>query len=73
MESSTDQSTQQPQQGEHVKNKHRPNLIGGLVLVVLGVLFLLDNLLPGFRFHNYWPLILVAVGVGMLWNSYHKQ
>jgi len=40
--------------------------IGGFVLIALGVLFLADNLLPDFRFGDYWPVILVAVGVGIL-------
>lgn len=44
-------------------------LVGGLVLIVLGLLFLADNLFPQFNFSDYWPLILVAVGVGLLWKS----
>jgi lia operon protein LiaF len=43
--------------------------IGALVLVVLGVLFLLANhgLIPhlGQLFARWWPLILIAVGVGL--------
>ena len=29
--------------------------IGGVVLILLGVLFLLDNLVPGFDFGDWWP------------------
>lgn len=41
---------------------------GGLVLVVLGVLLLLSNLglLDWTALWQFWPLILVAVGVLML-------
>ncbi len=49
--------------------RNKGGLVGGLVLIVLGVLFLADNLFPQFNFSDYWPLILVAVGVGLLWKS----
>jgi len=38
------------------------------VLIVLGLLFLADNFLD-IRFHDFWPLILVAIGGGLLWRS----
>jgi len=44
----------------------RRGITGGIVLIALGVLFLLNNFLPDFRIGDYWPLILVAVGVGLL-------
>jgi lia operon protein LiaF len=43
---------------------------GAIILIGLGVLFLLSNfgLLPnlGALFARWWPLILIAVGAGML-------
>ena len=47
----------------------RRTMIGGIALIVLGALFLLDNFFPGFDFEHFWPLLLIAVGTGMLWNS----
>ena len=44
----------------------------GLVLIIAGTLALLDNLnLFSFRFNlgDWWPLILVALGVVHLWNN----
>lgn len=46
-----------------------PNLIGGIVLITLGVLFLLARLLPDFSFSDYWPVLLVVLGAGLLWKS----
>lgn len=51
------------------KSKDNQGLVGGLVLIVIGVLFLLQNMLPDFRFGDYWPLILVAIGIGLLWRG----
>ncbi len=41
----------------------------GYILIGIGVLFLFNNFLPGFSFGDYWPLLLIAVGGGILWNS----
>jgi len=44
--------------------------VGAVILIVLGALFLLSNLgwLPrlGPLFAQWWPLILIVVGVAML-------
>jgi LiaI-LiaF-like transmembrane region len=47
--------------------------VGGLVLIMLGLLFLGDRLIPGFHFGDYWPLILVAIGIGILWKGYRER
>ena len=53
------------------KEQSRDNrsLWGGLILVTMGVLFLLDNYIPRFNFSDYWPLIIIGVGVGLLINA----
>lgn len=40
----------------------------GLILIVAGAIFLLDNLrvFPWWRFGHLWPLILVAIGIALL-------
>ena len=47
---------------------HKPkSLLGGLILLVAGVLFLLSNhdMLPplGPLFHTWWPLLLIIAGL----------
>lgn len=44
------------------------NVIGGVILIVLGVLFLLDRWF-GIRFGDLWPLILIAVGVWLIFRD----
>jgi hypothetical protein len=48
----------------------RSKLFVPFILIGLGVLFLLSNfgLIPqlGLLFARWWPLILIAVGLGML-------
>ena len=50
------------------RKRDRGSLIGGLVLIVMGLLFLADNFYD-IRFSDFWPLILVAIGAGLLWRS----
>ena len=39
-------------------------MLGPLLLIVLGVLFLLNNVYPGvFRFGKMWPVILIVIGL----------
>ena len=39
-------------------------MLGPLLLIVIGVLFLLSNLYPGvFRFGKMWPVILIVIGL----------
>ena len=49
--------------------RNRGNLIGGLVLITLGGIFLADSFIPHIRFEDLWPLILVVIGIGLLINS----
>lgn len=50
-------------------NRTRGNLIGGLVLITLGALFLADEFIPHISFSDLWPIILVVIGIGLLINS----
>jgi cell shape-determining protein MreD len=57
---------QQPPRESDVR---RGRIMGGVVLVMLGVLFLLRNMYPWFRFEDYWPVILIAIGLVLMWKS----
>ncbi len=46
----------------------------GIILIGLGVMLLLPEYLPGFHWHDIWPLILVLLGlVLILRNGHHSQ
>jgi len=52
-----------------IKKEKKGSLVGGLVLITLGALFLADELVPQVNFGDLWPLILVAIGIGLLINA----
>lgn len=46
----------------------------GGVIALIGALFLLNNLdIMVFNFHLIWPLIIIAVGVGLLLHAFERQ
>lgn len=63
--------------------KNSGALIGGLILVFFGSFLLLEefNLLPNLDFGKLWPIILIAIGLGLLlksnkkepWEEWHKE
>jgi phage shock protein PspC (stress-responsive transcriptional regulator) len=49
-------------------DRSQGNLIGGVVLIILGVLFLLDRWF-NIDFGDLWPLVLIAIGVWLLFKD----
>jgi phage shock protein PspC (stress-responsive transcriptional regulator) len=56
-----------------VPPRQRGSLIGGLVLITIGSLFLADELLPDFNFGDFWPVILIVIGGGLLIKAMTKK
>ena len=49
-------------------------MLGPLLLIVIGVLFLLNNLYPAvFRFGKMWPLILIVIGAAKVFEYFHER
>jgi hypothetical protein len=53
--------------------QRRNSLVVPILLITLGALFLFRNWHPGFEIghvlRTYWPLLLIAVGLGKIWDS----
>ncbi|HYR87610.1 MAG TPA: DUF5668 domain-containing protein [Terriglobia bacterium] len=48
-------------------------MLGPLLLIVLGVLFLLNNVYPAtFRFGRMWPVILIVIGLAKVLDYFQK-
>jgi len=56
---------------DHPQRKN--SLVVPILLITLGALFLFRNWHPGFEvgrlLRDWWPLILIAVGLGKIWDS----
>ncbi|MCX6271369.1 MAG: PspC domain-containing protein [Bacteroidetes bacterium] len=53
-----------------VTRKSSGALIAGIILLTLGVLFLLDELIPQLDFGHLWPVILIVIGVVIITNTF---
>lgn len=50
-------------------NSNRNNMIAGLVLVILGVVFLFQNI-TGISFGNWWALFILIPALWAFWNAW---
>jgi hypothetical protein len=49
-------------------------MLGPVLLIVLGFLFLLNNLYPNvFRFGKMWPVILIVIGIAKVLEYLRKD
>jgi hypothetical protein len=55
----------------------RSSLVGAALLIGLGLLFLYSNFRPGIDpwplLSRYWPLFLIFLGLGKLWDQFRRQ
>jgi hypothetical protein len=53
------------------RSRFTPQVLFGLIVIVIGVLFTLDNLdiIDASQYARYWPAALVALGVMKLWQA----
>ncbi|HSD64960.1 MAG TPA: PspC domain-containing protein [Ignavibacteriaceae bacterium] len=62
------QSQQQYYQAVAVQKQKR-SFVLAIILIIIGVLFLLSNFIPRIHFGDFWSLILIAIGIGLLLNA----
>lgn len=51
---------------ERRRGYNRGGVGAGIILILLGVLFLAAEFVPGLDLSKLWPLILVAIGIGII-------
>jgi len=58
---------------EGAEHRRSSRLVGGVILVCLGLLFLVNNFLPWFSLAKFWPLILVILGLAVLTGGLRRR
>jgi len=60
-----------------MSGNRRSSMTGAILLIGIGVLFLIANFRPVFDpwwiMARYWPLLLIAIGLGRLWDYYRRR
>ncbi|NCU32139.1 MAG: PspC domain-containing protein [Candidatus Moranbacteria bacterium] len=54
------------------KTKNDSNFIAAVILIVFGGILLFINLIPHFSIAEFWPVILIAIGVVIMVNALSK-
>ena len=62
-----------PAEENKCKKKRHDGLIGGLILITIGVIFLINRLIPEIDFSDLWPVILIVIGLGILIGSFTRR
>ena len=63
----TTEKTPSPETSEDKGNRGR--LVAGVILLILGFIFLASNFMPWFQFGKLWPLLLIVIGIVVLFKS----
>ena len=70
-DSTFDNFQQQDLAGKETENGNRT--VFGLLLISGGALMLLYNIMPYFKLEKLWPVILVIIGLGLLFQKKNKD
>ena len=54
------------------KKSNTGRTVFGIILIVVGLLFLVDNIFPYFDFEDFIPLAFIAGGIALIINSIKK-
>ena len=52
------------------KNKR---ILGGIIVIVIGLAFLLNSFFPWVGWGNLWPIILIVVGIAIMVKAFKKK
>ncbi|MFT4030987.1 MAG: PspC domain-containing protein [Siphonobacter sp.] len=61
-----------PQTAEDMP-QHDTSRAWGIVAIIFGVLFLLDEFTWWFSWHNFWPVLFIGLGVGLIFKDQIKE
>lgn len=53
--------------------KEKPRYVWGTILIIVGLLLLAENFIPAFHFSDYWPIILIVIGLGLILRSTRRS
>jgi phage shock protein C len=62
-------------ESEGSKNKtwKNRNILGGLILIAVGLVFLLNTFFPWLGVKNLWSVILIVIGIMMMSQAFKKK
>jgi len=56
----------------HKSEKNR-RILGGIIVIAVGLIFLLNGFFPWVGWNRLWPVILIAVGITIMIQAFKKR
>jgi len=71
METENTGNNQNIEPGQPREKKHRNDggIMGGIILITLGILFLIGRFIPKVDFGDLWPFLLIVIGAILIYKS----
>lgn len=54
------------------KTNGKGRIVVGAVLIIIGMLFFFERFIPSFNFEDFFPALLIIIGLALIWNSAKK-
>ncbi len=55
------------------KSEKNRRILGGIIVISVGLIFLLNSLFPWIGWNKLWPVILIAVGIIIMIQAFKKK
>jgi len=55
------------------KSKKNRRILGGIIVIAIGLIFLLNGFFPWVGWNKLWPVILIAVGITIMIQAFKKK
>ena len=65
-------SAENEEHSEIAEMTGRPKFLFGMILIILGCLFLMGNIFSWFSFFKLWPIILIVIGIVVISKGVDK-
>ncbi len=59
--------------GSLPETERNRRILGGIIIIVIGLIFLLNSFFPWFGWGGLWPLVLIALGIIIIIQSSKKK
>ena len=56
-----------------MKNNDTTKLWAGIMFIILGLIFLVEEFFPWLDFEDFWPVLLIISGVILIYDGMKKQ
>lgn len=55
------------------KSERNRRILGGIIVIAIGLIFLLNSFLPWVAWGNLWPVILIVIGIMIMVQAFKKK